>query len=186
MFEVRKTSIPGCFELLAEIRGDERGSFFKTYHEEFFRANGLATDFREEFYSVSRKGVLRGLHFQSPPAEHAKLVSCLGGKVLDAVVDLRKGSPTFGRHQLFTLAPETANLVYIPAGLAHGFYVVEGDALMSYKVTSVHSPEHDTGIRWDSAGIPWPDGSPLISARDSALPRLETIESPFQFSGGLQ
>jgi dTDP-4-dehydrorhamnose 3,5-epimerase len=184
MLGIRKTSIPGCIELLAAVRKDERGRFFKTYHADFFRANGLATDFREEFYSVSRIGVLRGLHFQLPPAEHAKLVSCLGGKVLDAVVDLRKGSPTFGRYQLFTLTPEDAIQLYVPAGLAHGFYVVEGDALMSYKVTSVHSPEHDTGIRWDSAGIPWPDGSPLVSTRDAALPPLDVFESPFQFSGG--
>jgi dTDP-4-dehydrorhamnose 3,5-epimerase len=179
--EIRETSIPGCFELVAPRFEDERGAFVKTFHRDVFAAAGLETDFREQFYTTSRRGVLRGLHFQLPPADHVKLVHCLCGEVLDAVVDLRVGSPTYGRHQLFTLSAEKANLLYIPKGLAHGFHVASPQAIMCYAVSSVHSPAHDSGIRWDSAGIPWPDASPIVSKRDEGFTSLSSLASPFRY-----
>ena len=173
--------LPGCYEISSGVRGDERGRFVKTFHESEFKAAGLRTDLREAFFTVSRGGVLRGLHFQRPPADHAKLVCCTAGSILDAAVDLRRGSPTFGRHVLVELDGDLGSSIYLPRGLAHGFYVMTEQATVWYLVTSAHSPEHDTGIRWDSAGIPWPDPAPLVSERDRLFPRLEEFVTPFSY-----
>jgi dTDP-4-dehydrorhamnose 3,5-epimerase len=176
---VAETSLRGCFELRPEIREDVRGRFVKTFSRELFARLGLSVDFVEQFYSVSRKGVLRGLHFQLPPRALDKLVTCIEGKVLDVLLDLRRGSGTYGRHIVLELSAETANEVYIPAGLAHGFYTLSERATLLYGTTCAYSPEHDTGIRWDSAGIPWPDAQPIVSPRDAALPALADFLSPF-------
>ncbi len=179
--EIRPTHIPGCLELLPKIFQDERGSFVKTFHAGLFREQGLTTDFAEEYYSWSKRGVLRGLHFQIPPQDHIKLVYCLSGAVLDVVLDVRKGSPTYGNYAQVELSAEKANMLYIPSGLAHGFYVTADHAIMQYKVTTVYSPEHDAGIRWDSAGIPWPDANPVVSKRDTDFPTLTAFKTPFIF-----
>jgi len=173
------TAIPGCFEIKPRVQEDERGLFVKTFHADAFRERGLAYSFAEEYYSVSHQRVLRGFHFHLPPHNHAKLVYCLAGEVLDAVVDLRRGSSTFGQYELFELTAKKKNILYIPSGLAHGFYVQSGDALMIYKTTTLYSPEHDAGIRWDSVGINWPDKSPIVSERDHKFVRLAEFESPF-------
>lgn len=177
-----ETAVAGCFELSLRTLEDERGLFVKTFHRPAFEEHGLETDWREEYYSVSRRGVLRGLHFQLPPHEHAKLVYCTSGAVLDAVLDLRVGSPTFGRHALFELSAEKANMIYIPKGLAHGFYAVSDMATMMYKVSTVYAPEADAGILWNSAGIPWPDSDPVISVRDRGFPGFqEFTDNPFRY-----
>jgi dTDP-4-dehydrorhamnose 3,5-epimerase len=178
---VTETAIPGCVEIELPAYLDQRGSFVKNFHEGQFRALGLKTHFPEEFYSRSVSGVLRGLHFMAPPHDQIKIVTCLHGAVLDAVLDLRRGSPTFGKHVLIELSAERASMVYISKGMAHGFYVPSGEAILLYRVSVVHSPEHDAGIRWDSAGIPWPTKSPLLSARDTELPKFGAFESPFEF-----
>lgn len=172
--------IPGCHEIVPAVFRDGRGAFVKTFHHDLFAAQGLVTEWKEEFYSVSRKGVLRGLHFQLPPHDHAKLVYCTDGEVLDAVVDLRKGSPTFGYSITKELKASTGNMLYIPSGLAHGFYVLSSSATMMYKTSTVHAPSHDSGIRWDSAGIAWPDEAPVVSERDSWLATLAEFNSPFK------
>jgi dTDP-4-dehydrorhamnose 3,5-epimerase len=177
---IRETSIQGCFEITPNVFRDERGSFVKTFHHEMFRAHGLETDWREEYYSVSRKGVLRGMHFQLPPHDHAKLVYCPDGTVLDAVVDLRGDSATYGRHVLTELNSEKANMLYITKGLAHGFYVMSESATMMYKVSTVYAPDHDAGILWNSLGIAWPDVAPVMSERDRAFPEFaELTTNPF-------
>lgn len=176
---VEETPIPGCFEIRPKILRDDRGGFIKTFHTDAFAKQGLCTEWREEYYSVSKRGVLRGLHFQTPPHDHAKLVYCVDGAVLDAVVDLRKGSPTYGMHKTFELTAEGAGMLYIPGGLAHGFFVLSESATMMYKVSTVYAPEHDRGIRWDSAGIPWPVQAPILSPRDAVLPVLDDFDSPF-------
>lgn len=181
--EIIATAIPGCLLLRPTVHRDERGIFVKTYAEECFRAAGLATDWREEFFSVSARGVLRGLHFQVPPHEQAKLVCCLAGRILDAVVDLRRGSPTYGQHALFPLEAGRPELVYLPPGMAHGFVALCDGALVSYRVSSGYAPEADRGIRWDSAGIPWPAGEKLVSSRDGAFPALAGFDSPFAWEG---
>ncbi|UTG92333.1 dTDP-4-dehydrorhamnose 3,5-epimerase [Geobacter sulfurreducens] len=177
--EIRETAIPGCYEIIPKVFRDERGSFVKTFHHDTFAEHGLATDWKEEFYSISRKGVLRGLHFQLPPHDHAKLVYCTDGEVFDAVVDLRKESPTFGCCTTKELKSSTGNMLYIPSGLAHGFYVLSSSATLVYKTSSIHAPSHDTGIRWNSAGIPWPDNTPIVSERDRNLAPFEVVASPF-------
>lgn len=179
--EVMATSIPGCLLLQPRVFSDERGLFVKTYHDRTFLDLGLNRDWQEEFYSVSAKGVLRGLHFQIPPVDHVKLVACLVGEVLDVVVDLRQGSPSFGQSALFRLKGDQPQMLYIPSGLAHGFYALSEGAILSYKVSTMHSPEHDRGIRWDSAGIAWPEGEKCISPRDAGFPPLEEFDSPFLF-----
>jgi dTDP-4-dehydrorhamnose 3,5-epimerase len=168
--ELRPTEIEGCFEIMSHIRSDSRGQFVKTFHAEWFESQGLRTDFVEQYYSVSHRRVLRGLHFQIPPAQHAKLVYCTDGAVLDAAVDLRPRSSTFCKHILLELCAGAANMLYLPEGVAHGFYVVTESATLIYSVTSAYAPECDSGIRWDSAGIEWPDDDPIVSERDRQLP----------------
>lgn len=178
-----KTRIPDCYIIQVDKIDDKRGTFVKTYNKASFSDLGLCTSFNEEYYSVSKKNVLRGLHFQIPPNDHVKVVYCLAGRVFDAVVDLRKDSPTYGRYEAFELSADEANMLYIPTGLAHGFYVLSEWATVAYKVSTIYSPEHDTGILWNSVDIPWPDKNPVISERDSRFLNLKEFKSPFD-SGG--
>lgn len=181
MIELISTMIPGCYEIHPKILKDERGLFVKTFHWDAFQNRGLVTHFAEEYYSYSKHGVLRGLHFQTPPMEHTKVVYCLSGEALDVVVDLRVGSSTYGKHIMITLSSEKANMIYIPQGLAHGFYVTGQHAIMLYKVTSVYSPENDSGILWNSVGADWPDDDPIISKRDQIFTSFDLFKSPFIF-----
>jgi len=178
MFEVRSTALPGCLELTPAVRKDARGHFIKTVHAGFFDGHAMRSDFREQYYSTSHRNVLRGLHFQLPPQQHAKLVYCTAGKVLDAVLDLRPGDG-YGRHVLVEISAQTANMIYIPAGCAHGFLTLSESATLVYNVTSVYSASHDSGIRWDSAGIDWPVSNPIVSERDAGLVALKDFASPF-------
>ena len=123
--QLNPSKIPGCYEIQPAVFKDERGHFVKVFHEDTFKRHHLETDFTEEYYSVSLKNVLRGLHFQLPPKDHTKMVYCVEGEVIDVVVDLRIGSPTYGEFELFQLSAEKANIIYIPPGLAHGFWVNE-------------------------------------------------------------
>lgn len=179
LFERKDTKLPGCYELQSVIRGDKRGSFTKTFHEGAFAELGLRTDFKEEYHSMSVKGVLRGLHFQLPPAGHAKLVYCIEGEVMDVALDLRCDSATYGQHHICHLKAEIGNMFYLPVGLAHGFYTLSERAIMMYCVTSVYDPSHDSGVRWDSAEISWPDSQPTLSERDKMFMPLEDFKSPF-------
>ena len=176
---VIKTNIPGCFEIHPAVIKDERGTFVKTFQQDVFDKYGLTTGFAEEYYSYSNKGVLRGFHFQLPPHDHVKMVYCVSGTIRDAIIDLRKGSPTCGQHAVFELSGEKANALYLGKGIAHAFYVVSDSAIVMYKVTTVYAPEHDAGILWNSAGVPWPDNMPILSRRDKSFPLLEQFESPF-------
>jgi len=178
-FAKKTTAIAGCFEILPAIRKDARGAFVKIFHAPEFRKLGLDTDFKEQYYSVSKKGVLRGLHVQTPPAALAKLVFCVDGTVFDAVVDLRKKSKTYGKAVTLELAADKANMLYIPKGCAHGFYALSKRVVMLYATTAVYAPVRDTGILWSSAGIKWPGGKRVISARDAAFQPLGEYKSPF-------
>ncbi|MFZ3171874.1 MAG: dTDP-4-dehydrorhamnose 3,5-epimerase [Carboxydocellales bacterium] len=178
---VNQTKIPGCYEINPVVFQDERGVFVKTFHQDIYSNYKLETHFAEEYYSFSHHGVLRGLHFQIPPKDHTKLVYCVTGEVMDVVVDLRIGSPTFGEFEIFRISANKGNMLYIPSGLAHGFYVESENAILIYKVTTVYSQEHDTGIHWSSIGIPWPNKDPIISKRDNEFLALANFASPFQF-----
>jgi dTDP-4-dehydrorhamnose 3,5-epimerase len=182
--ELIRTAIPGCFELLPPVHRDDRGLFIKTFHHDIFKSYGLETSYAEEFLTVSHAGVIRGLHYQSPPRELTKVVYCVRGRVFDVVVDLRAGSPAYGRHVTFDLSSEKANMVYIPTGCAHGFQALSDDAAMVYKVTDTHSAEHDAGIHWQSVGISWPGENPTVSSRDRHAPVFADFDSPFTFQRG--
>ena len=173
--------IPGCFEIIPNIHRDGRGSFVKTFHAPTFEKLGLCTDFVEEYYSVSHRGVIRGMHFQLPPHDHVKVVYCTSGTVMDVAVDLRKGSPAYGEHLVFELSAKKANMVYLPKGVAHGFCALSKSATMVYKVSTVYAPDSDSGIRWDSMGVDWPIENPIVSDRDSSFPALAEFDSPFVF-----
>jgi dTDP-4-dehydrorhamnose 3,5-epimerase len=179
MFELKATKFSGCWEIVPRIFRDDRGYFIKTFHHDFFEQHGLETNFREEYYSLSHQGVIRGLHFQLPPYDHTKMVYCVQGRVMDVVVDLRKASPTYGQFALFDLSSEKGNIVYIPPGFAHGFEVLSESALMMYKVSTVYHPEADTGILWNSVGIPWQNQNPIISKRDQGFCYFNNFISQF-------
>jgi dTDP-4-dehydrorhamnose 3,5-epimerase len=176
-----ETKLKGVFNITPDRIKDERGVFVKVFQEGVFKEHGLNAEWREEYYSVSCRGVLRGLHFQLPPHEHEKLVYCTDGGVLDVVVDLRVGSPTYGKHVTIKLTAEKANMIYIPRGFAHGFYVTTNSATMIYKVSTQYVQSHDTGILWNSAGIDWPDANPVFSSRDKSFLAFSDFKSPFTF-----
>ncbi len=171
--------LPGVQLLQPQIHVDDRGDFVKTYHEGTFVRLGISFESVEEYFSTSRKGTLRGMHFQLPPHDHAKLVYCIRGRVLDVLVDLRKSSPSYGAVSSVELSGENRLQIYIPNGLAHGFLALEDDSVMVYKTTSVHAPGHDAGIRWDSIGFEWGTASPRLSDRDATFPSLAGFCSPF-------
>lgn len=180
MFKVEETPLKGCLKICPIVREDRRGAFVKTFHVDAFRELGLPTVFAEAYFSISHRNVLRGLHFQTPPMDHEKIVYCTEGEVLDAVVDLRRSSLTYGQHALFTLRASEGTMLYIPRGMAHGFCTRSECAVMMYQVTSVYAPACDAGIRWDSAGIPWEIEDPVISERDMSFPTLTDFVSPFE------
>lgn len=182
------TAVAGCLELRLQPSTDRRGSFLKLFHQGAFAELGIELDIRELFISRSRMGVVRGLHFQRPPADVAKLVCCLEGRVIDAVVDLRVDSPTFRRHCVVELAAEAANSVYVPKGCAHGFLVARGEALVAYAQSGEHDPDHEGGVLWSSAGIDWsadPDllHQVVLSDRDAGFLPLDQLDSPFRVTG---
>jgi len=179
LFECRKTKLEGCYEIQPIVRRDSRGVFVKTFHVEAFQELGLPVAFREEYHSVSSRNVLRGLHFQTHPAACAKLVYCVMGKVWDVAVDLRRQSPTYSQFHFVVLDGEKGNMFFLPEGMAHGFYTMSEEAIMMYGVTKVYDREHDSGIRWDSIGIPWPCENPVLSERDQAFLPFSEFETPF-------
>lgn len=160
---------------------DIRGSFVKTFHEIQLAKHDIHMTLREEFFSISAAGVLRGMHFQTPPHAHQKLVYCINGRVMDVLLDLRKNSPTFGRSAVFELSDSNRHVVHIPVGFAHGFFSLTPGSCLIYKTDCVHVPSADAGIRWDSFGLAWPtlDLKPILSERDQAHPAFTAFDSPF-------
>lgn len=181
MLELLPSEIPGCYELRPKVVEDVRGRFVKVFHEPTFASHGLETHFPEEYYSVSTQGVIRGMHFQLPPHDHVKLVYVVHGAVLDVVLDLRVGSPTYGCTANFELDARTANMAYVPRGVAHGFCVRTISATVFYRVSKIYAPEHDAGVLWSSVPVSWPTERPVLSERDLAFPELNAVNSPFRF-----
>ncbi|RZK09900.1 MAG: dTDP-4-dehydrorhamnose 3,5-epimerase [Flavobacterium sp.] len=173
------TEIEGVYLIKPFHFEDARGSFVKTFHAGEFAEKGLETDFKESFYSSSVRGVIRGMHFQLPPHDHAKIVFATQGEILDVVVDLRKNSATYGKSASFKLTEENKNQLYIPRGLAHGFCALTDAATLFYFVSSVHNKASDSGIRYDSFGFHWPVENPIVSDRDLSFVKLEEFYSPF-------
>jgi dTDP-4-dehydrorhamnose 3,5-epimerase len=167
---------------------DERGWFSETFHEQRLHASGIACRFVQDNQSISRRrGTLRGLHFQLPPAAQAKLVTVLRGRILDVAVDVRRGSPTFGEYVSTELSAESGAQVYIPIGFAHGFLTLEDDVAVMYKTSDYYSPALDSGIRWNDPDVafPWPlqDADIITSDKDRRLPTLSEFASPFVYNG---
>lgn len=178
-FELIPTGIEGCFEIRPRIFEDGRGRFVKLFHREFFDELGLQSTYEEEYYSVSPARVIRGLHFQVPPREHVKLVSCVQGTLLDVVYDLRTGSKSSGRVFSLELSSEKGNMLYVPEGLAHGFYVLSESATFLSMNSKKFAPECDRGIRWDSIPFDWPDKEPIVSEKDQKMVSLDAFKNPF-------
>jgi len=180
--DINSTLIPGCFEIVSKYIPDTRGEFIKFFNFDLFHDYGLEVDFKEEYCTISKKNVIRGMHFQIPPMDHVKKVYCISGEVMDVVLDLRKGSPFFNKYQVFHLSSVKGNQLYIPKGCAHGFFAHTESAKLNYHVSSVYSSEHDTGILWDSFGFDWPIKHPILSERDKSFSPLNKFQSPFYFS----
>ncbi|HCM83006.1 MAG TPA: dTDP-4-dehydrorhamnose 3,5-epimerase [Alphaproteobacteria bacterium] len=162
----------------AQLR-DARGYFTKCFHRDSFQAAGIAEDIAEIYYSMSHKGAVRALHFQTPPHAHSKIIFCLQGKIFDAAVDLRRSSPTYGQHFTMEISGDNPRGLYIPAGFAHGFIAMTDDVLFMNATSHVWNGESDGGIHWQSCGIQWPDIAPIVSDKDKNLPAFADYESPF-------
>jgi dTDP-4-dehydrorhamnose 3,5-epimerase len=170
---VTETSIPGVLLIEPRRFGDSRGFFSELFQEERYAAAGVTGRFVQDNLSRSKKGTLRGLHFQEPRPQ-GKLVQVLRGAVYDVVVDIRRGSPTFGRWFGAELSDENFRQLWVPPGFAHGFCVLSDTADFYYKCTDLYIPEHDRGILWNdpAIGIEWPIREPLLSAKDKIAPPL--------------
>ncbi len=170
------SALPGCVLIEPAVFGDSRGFFFETWNAERYAEQGLPGNFVQSNVSSSARGVLRGLHYQWPRPQ-GKLVTVLQGEVYDVAVDIRQGSPTFGRWEAFLLSGENRRQLWIPPGFAHGFAVLSDTALFNYLCTDVYVKEADAAIRWNDAelAVDWPISAPSLSAKDQQAPFLEDI-----------
>lgn len=187
--EIRSLGLDGVVEIIPRKIGDHRGFFSETYNAEAFRQVPMGETFVQDNHSLSRAaGTLRGLHFQLPPRGQAKLVRVVRGAIFDVAVDIRKGSPTFGRWVGLRVSADDWNQIFIPKGFAHGFLTLEPDTEVVYKVTDLYSAEHDRSVRFDdpAIGIDWPQvaASIQISDKDRSAPMLEDVDTGFVFAGG--
>ncbi|EIM77168.1 dTDP-4-dehydrorhamnose 3,5-epimerase [Nitritalea halalkaliphila LW7] len=182
--EIKKTPLEGVLELYPRVFEDARGYFFESFRKEHLLHHGITVDWVQENESFSQKGTLRGLHFQHHPYAQAKLVRVVTGKVLDVIVDLRKHSATYGQHHAVVLDAAMHNLMFIPAGFAHGFSVLE-DAIFMYKCSNYYTPKAEGGILWNDPelGIDWQVENPILSERDRLWPDLHTFTAKSE--GGL-
>lgn len=182
--KVTALSIPDVKILEPERFADQRGFFSETYNRRTWARCGIELEFVQDSHSLSRsEGTVRGLHYQSPPFTQYKLVRAARGSILDVAVDLRRGSPTYGKHVAAVISAKAWNQVLVPIGFAHGFCTLEPDTEIIYKTTNYYSPEHDHGVLWKDPdlGIEWPvsEEVAVLSAKDRCLPRLSEIISPF-------
>jgi dTDP-4-dehydrorhamnose 3,5-epimerase len=174
-----QSKLKNCYLMQTDICKDDRGLFNKTYHQEMFKKEGVDIDIKEQFYTVSSKNVLRGMHFQLPPYHHDKLVSCLSGSIMDVVLDLRKTSKTYKQFDVFELKENDGQIIYIPSGVAHGFLSLEDNSGVLYNVSKVYHPKFDCGISWDSFNFDWKCSNPIISERDQKHMALSQFKTPF-------
>lgn len=158
---------------------DPRGGFTKIFNDLDYKIAGINVEINETYYSISNKNVIRGLHFQLPPFEHAKIVHIITGSVIDVLLDLRKSSDTYGKVYQFALSGEEPMALYIPVGFAHGFRTMEDNTLMLYQVSSIYEKKSDTGVLFSSIDYDWNIENPIVSERDMSFVRFEDFNSPF-------
>lgn len=185
-FEFKSIEIPGLVLILPRVFGDDRGFFLELYKRTDFVNAGIADHFIQDNYSKSEKGVLRGLHYQKAPKSQSKLVMCMQGRIFDVAVDIRKGSPHYGKWVSVELTGENRFMLYVPAGFAHGFQVLSDTAEVMYKCTDVYSPQDDRGIIWNDKdlNIAWPLRDPVLSDKDKVHPRLRDADNDFTILPG--
>ncbi|MGS4946322.1 dTDP-4-dehydrorhamnose 3,5-epimerase [Meridianimarinicoccus sp. RP-17] len=184
--QVEQTALPGVVELTPRRFGDDRGFFSEVYNAAALAQNGIDVTFVQDNHSLSRQvGVVRGLHFQAPPHAQDKLVRVGRGRVLDVAVDIRKGSPHFGKWLALELSTEAGNQLFIPKGFLHGFAVLEPDSELLYKCSDYYAPDCDGAVRFDDPdlGIDWgiDTASAILSAKDAAAPLFRDFDSPFVY-----
>lgn len=181
--QVKSFALPGLLEFTPRLFGDPRGLFYETFSARLMQELGLPADVEwvQDNQSKSQPEVLRGLHFQRPPFAQAKLVRVAQGRARDVVVDIRRASPTYGQHAMVELTATAGNMLFVPAGFAHGFTALEEDTLFLYKCSNYYAPPSEGGLLWNdpALGIDWGVANPLISPKDAILPTLAELDSPF-------
>ncbi len=182
-FRFARLEIPDVILVEAKAFNDERGFFMEVYKHSEFTANRIPERFVQDNYSHSKRHVLRGLHYQKDPKAQGKLVAVFHGRVFDVAVDIRRGSPTYGKWVSVELSEEGHTMVYVPRGFAHGFCVLSSEASVVYKTTEEYSPDLERGIVWNDRdiAIEWPVTSPFLSLKDAALPTLREADNNFRF-----
>jgi dTDP-4-dehydrorhamnose 3,5-epimerase len=182
-FSFQPAVLPDIIIIETQRFKDDRGFFFESYKQEDFLTAGISGTFVQDNFSFSVQGVLRGLHYQKTPYAQAKLIIVSKGEIFDVAVDIRKKSATYGQWIGITLSSENGRMLYIPAGFAHGFFVLSDEAYVTYKVTSEYYPALDRGIIWNDPDIDiaWPAPNPLLSPKDAQLPRLREADNDFIF-----
>lgn len=188
MMAALQTDLEGVLVVTPDRHEDSRGYFSETFRRDWFAANVADVDFLQENQSLTRRvGVVRGLHFQSAPAAQGKLVRCLTGAIFDVAVDIRRGSPSFGKWTSAILTAEKGNQLWIPAGFLHGFCTLVSDCLVSYKVTAYYDRTNDRGVLWNDPeiGVVWPDVADpeLLSPKDKTQPLLRSLPAYFTYVG---
>lgn len=176
--EVTQTALPGVVLIQPKVHGDVRGFFMELFHADRYAQAGVPSTFLQDNLSRSSKGILRGLHFQEPNGQ-GKLVQVVSGTVFDVAVDVRKGSPHFGKWVGYELSSDNRRQMFVPAGFAHGFCVLSDTADFLYKCTTLYAPQHEQSILWNDPdiGIEWPVKEPLLSKKDAVAPRLKDAAS---------
>lgn len=179
--EVTNIFIDGPLVLKPKVFYDERGYFYESYNKQAFEKAGITADFVQDNQSLSQKGAVRGLHFQAPPFEQGKLVRVIQGAVYDVVVDVRKNSPTYGKHFGIELTAENFTMFWIPPGFAHGFSTLKDNTIFSYKCTNVYNKPSEGGLLWNDPqlAINWEVEQPIVSDKDKLLPTFDNFISPF-------
>ncbi len=182
--EIKTFTIEGVVELTPRVFPDDRGYFFESYNNETFNSLGLSFPFLQDNQSFSKKGTIRGMHYQAPPVAQGKLVRVITGVALDIIVDIRKGSPTYGEFITVELSSEKQNMLYVPVGFAHGFQALT-DCIFFYKCTNIYHKASEGGIRFndDTLNLPWDYSAPLISERDANMTSFADFDSPFTYEG---
>jgi len=182
--KVIETNIPGLLEITPNVYEDDRGYFYESFNKEIYEGIGISSEFVQDNQSLSHTGVLRGLHFQNPPFAQGKLVRVVTGAVLDIVLDIRKGSPTYGQHHSVELTEENKKLFWVPPGFAHGFKVLRDNTIFSYKCTNGYNKESEGSVRFNdpALGIDWGDlSNPLLSQKDIEAPLFSELDTQFTF-----